>query len=373
VSVSKDRQRGTFMFVTDIAQPDGTRYQMKRRGFATEREAKRAEAKAITDAAGGRATRPGQLTFGAFLIERWLPALRADPKRKASTIAGYERMVPHLVAGLGAVRLPDLTGDVLTALYGRLRAAGKSERTVRYVHVTAHMALNDAVRWRHVGFNAAGDADAPAQTPPNPKAWTPEQVGLFLDEASNDRWWPLWRLAATTGMRRGELAGLRWVDVDLERAELVVTENRVVVDHEVVTGTPKGNRVRRIGLDPATVEVLRAWRRQQLEERMLIGGYWPDTDLVFVWQDGSALHPNVITRTFGRIVSRLDLPPMHLHNLRHAWATSAMLAGVDIKVVSGRLGHSSTRITHDIYTAAVPSMDNAAAALVAGMYDQSTR
>ena len=97
---------------------------------------------------------------------------------------------------------------------------------------------------------------------------------------------------------------------------------------------------------------------------------WPDTELVFVWPDGSPLHPNVITRTYGRIVSAAGLPPMRLHNLRHAWATAALLAGVDIKVVSARLGHSSTRITHDIYTAAVPSMDAAAAELVAGLYDR---
>ncbi len=161
--------------------------------------------------------------------------------------------------------------------------------------------VKDAVRWRLIGFNPAEDADAPAPTLPRPRAWTPEQVGAFLAEAGGDRWAAMWRLAATTGLRRGELAGLRWEDLDLDGGELVVAENRVVVNHRVHTGTPKGNRARRIGLDPATVEALRGW--------------------------------------------------------------------VDIKIVAGRLGHSSTRITHDIYTAVVPSMDAAAAQLVAGLYD----
>ena len=173
-------------------------------------------------------------------------------------------------------------------------------------------------------------------------------------------------------MRRGELAGLRWCDVDLDAGELVVAENRVVVEHRVVTGTPKSDRSRRIGLDPATVEVLRAWRRQQLEERLVIGALWPDTDLVFVWPDGSPLHPNVITRTYRPDRRAGRLPPMPLHNLRHAWATAALLGRVDIKVVSTGLGHCSTRITHDIYTAAVPSLDAAAAELVAGLYDSRT-
>ena len=101
-----------------------------------------------------------------------------------------------------------------------------------------------------------------------------------------------------------------------------------------------------------------------------MGSCWPDTGLVFVWPDGSPVHPDVISRTYGRIRQRLDLPPMKLHNLRHAWATAALQAGVDVKVVASRLGHSSTRITHDIYTAMVPSMDAAAAELIAGLYDK---
>lgn len=371
MSVHRDARRGTWYYVIDLPRTaDRRRNQRKARGFVTEKDAERAERKARTEVDAGRPSKPGRLTFGAYLIERWLPALRGNPRRKPATIEGYANHVPHLVRHLGEVRMSELAGDRLTAMYGALRAEGKSERTVRYVHTTAHLALKDAVRWRLIGYNPAEDADRPAQTPPRPEAWTPDQVGAFLAEARSDRWWPLWRLAATTGMRRGELAGLRWGDLDLEGAELVVAENRVVVGHEVLTGTPKGNRSRRIGLDSPTVEVLRAWRRQHLEERLVIGDYWPDTDLVFVWPDGSPLHPDVITRTFRRVSDRAGIPPMRLHALRHAWATSAMLAKVDIKVVSSRLGHSSTRITHDIYTASVPSMDTAAAELVAGLYDR---
>lgn len=371
MSVRKDDKRGTWYYVLNLGRtPDGKRHQRLVRGFATERAATLAEAKARVAASEGRTTKPGRLTFGAFLTGRWLPALRADPKRKPSTIAGYATQVPHLVRGLGTVSLADLAGDMLTTFYGQLRAEGKSERTVRFVHTTAHLALKDAVRWRLVGFNAAADADAPAQSIPRPVAWTPEQVAVFLQAARDDRWWALWRLATTTGMRRGELAGLRWCNVDLEAGDVVVAENRVVVNHDVVTGTPKSGRSRRIGLDPATTDALRAWRRQQLEERLVIGALWPDHDLVFVWPDGSPVHPNVITRTFTRIAARAGLPPLRLHNLRHAWATSALLAGVRVQVVSTRLGHSSTRITDDIYTASVPSMDNAAAELVAGLYDR---
>lgn len=367
MSVHYDEDRGTWFFTRRM-----NGQQVRRRGFASDEAALRAEERLLIEFERNRRTlTPKRLTFEHYLTERWLPALRADPNRKPSTIAGYERIArAHLVPRLGAVKLGDVAGDHLTSLYGALRAEGKSERTVRFVHTTAHLALKDAVRWRLLPYNAAEDATAPAQTPPRPKAWTPEQVRTFLDAAERDRWWPLWRLAATTGMRRGEMAGLRWCDLDLDRGELVVAENRVVVDHQVFTGTPKGGRTRRLGLDPVTVDVLRAWKRQQAAERLVIGPYWPDTDLVFVWPDGSPVHPDVITRTYNRIRDAAELPKMHLHNLRHAFATTSLLGGVDIKVVSERLGHSSTRITHDIYTASVPALDRAAAVLVADLYDR---
>lgn len=366
MSVHHDLERDSWFFTRRV---NGR--QVRRRGFASEAAAIRAEERLVVELESNRhALSPKRLTFGAYLTDRWLPALRADPSRKPSTIAGYERMVrAHLVPNLGTIKLAELTGDRLDTLYGQIRAKGRSERTVLYVHTTAHLALKHAKRWRLVGYNAAEDATAPAQTAASPKAWTPDEVRVFLDRAAHDRWWPLWRLVATTGMRRGELAGLRWSDVDLDTGELVVVENRVVVDHQVHTGTPKSGRSRRLGLDSTTVEVLRAWRRRQLEERLVIGPNWPDHDLVFVWPDGSPVHPAVITRTFGRLRDDVGLPKMHLHNLRHAFATSSLIKGVDIKVVSERLGHSSTRITQDIYTASVPALDRAAAQLIADLYD----
>ena len=105
-----------------------------------------------------------------------------------------------------------------------------------------------------------------------------------------------------------------------------------------------------------------------------MGAGWQGDGRVFVWADGSALHPNVITRTFGRLVKQAALPALTIHGLRHSWATTALRAGVPVKVVSGRLGHSSARITLDVYTASIPALDSAAADLVANLFgarDQS--
>jgi integrase len=231
------------------------------------------------------------------------------------------------------------------------------------------------VRWHLIARNVADDADAPRQPGPDPKAWTPAQVSAFLDLAADDRWSALWRLAATTGLRRGELAGLRWPDLGLVSGALSVNRATVVAGGLAVESEPKTARGRRrMSLDPETVETLKAWRKQQREEQFAMGAGWQGDGRVFVWPDGSALHPNVITRSFGRLAERAGLPALTLHGLRHSWATAALEAGVPVKVVSDRLGHSSARITLDVYTASVPSLDAAAADLVAGMFgarDQS--
>jgi integrase len=264
------------------------------------------------------------------------------------------------------MRLAELRGDDIDAAIATL--SERSASTRHKVFVTASKALTDALRWKVVPYNPARDAVAPAQPGPRPVAWSPTEVGRFLEAARSDRWWPLWRLAATTGLRRGELVGLRWSNVDLDGGELVVAENRTLAAGRVVVGTPKSDRVRPVAIDPATIAVLRAWRVAQVSELLALGEYRPDHDYVFTWADGSVVDPLVVTKTFGRIAKRAGLPPLRLHNLRHAWASSALDAGVDLVDVSKRLGHASTRITSDIYIERSSERDAAAAAKVAELY-----
>jgi integrase len=356
---------GRWEFRLDLPGPNGQRRQIKRRR-ATKREAKAERDRLLGESVTQRPTHAKNPYLRDY-VARWLTEIDADPKRAPATKLQYRQLSKHLVRELGDVRLRDLSGDMFTALYDQLRRRGLSESSVRLVHVVAHCAMKDAGRLRLVAYNPVDDAIAPSQTPPRPRAWTPDEVARFLTEAETNRWFALWRLAVTTPLRRGELVGLRWSDLDGD--ELVVANNAVVLDHEIVEGAPKNKRARRVGLDPVTVAALTRWRKQQTEERLLIGKHWPEGDYIWTWQDGTRVHPNVISRTFKRIRDRAGLPTLSLHSLRHAWATAALRAKVDIKVVSNRLGHSSTRITHDVYTAAVPSMDAEAAQVVANLYD----
>lgn len=168
---------------------------------------------------------------------------------------------------------------------------------------------------------------------------------------TDDRLAPLYELMLATGLRRGEAIGLRWEDVDLERRALVVLQQITEVRGHSVIGTPKTKRgTRLVPIDPATVEVLRRHQATQQTERTAWGQAWQDTGLAFTREDGQLLRPEYATRHFQHLAERLGLPAIRLHDLRHTHASLALAAGVELKVVSDRLGHSQISVTADLYT-----------------------
>jgi integrase len=178
----------------------------------------------------------------------------------------------------------------------------------------------------------------------------------------------MWFLLLTTGMRRGEVVGLRWADIDLDGEVLSVSRAIASVDGVAMETEPKTAKGRRaIALDPATVDALRRHRERQAAERDLVGDGWTDSGAVFTYPDGRTLHPDHVMVTFRRLVTGAGLPLIRLHDLRHTAATLALAAGVHPKVVQERLGHSSIGITLDTYSHVVQGMQADAAAKVAGL------
>jgi integrase len=242
-----------------------------------------------------------------------------------------------------------------------------SPKTVRHVHTLLHKALNDAVRWGHLARNPASLAEAPRPRTPEMHVWTAEQLRTFLHEVERERLYAAWLLLITTGMRRGEVLGLTWENVDLRAGRLSVVHSLTVVDyHRVAMLEPKTAKGRRsVALDPATIDALRAHRKQQLEERMVAGPTTQDSGLVFTRPSGAPIHPEYVSRRFTQLSRRAGLPRIRLHDLRHSYATAALTTGISAKVVSERLGHSSVSITLDIYSHVLPSIDEEAANTVA--------
>jgi integrase len=372
------RKRGsTYSYWLDIG-PDpltGKRRQRTKGGFRTKRECQAALNEAISALRSGTLVQPSRRTVASFLVEEWLPAVRMAGLRD-STWASYRMNVEkHLVPGLGAIELQRLSSAQLNAFYRELltkgrrnRAGGLAPKTVRYIHSILHRALRDAVRWGYVVRNVADAADPPKAKTPEMRVWTPAQLRAFLEHVRGDRLYAAWLLAATTGMRRGEILGLRWSDLDVDAGRVAVRRPRILVDYQVQVSEPKTARGRRsLALDPVTVAALRAHRARQAEEKLAVGGRYRDSELVFTGPDGTAVHPERLSDWFRQHVRAAGLPRIRLHDVRHSYATAALAAGVPAKVVSERLGHATIAITLDVYSHVIPGMDAQAANAVASL------
>lgn len=355
----------------------GKRRQKWQSGYRTKRDAERALAEAVDGVNRGTYVPRSRQTVAEF-AQQWLAAIA--PTVRPATHYSYTRNLRlHLLPYVGTATLVSVDAGTLNALYARLLAEGKADgtgsglspRSVRYVHTIAHRMFKDAVRWGRLARNPADAADPPrssASNRPELPTWSPDTLRTFLDGVATDRLGPAFLLAATTGMRRGEVLGLRWADLDLDRARLAIRQTIIAVHHEVQFGEPKTAKGRRtITLDPATVRALREHRKVQAAERLLIGSGWRDHDLLFCRVDGDPLHPERFSRTFGDRVRQLGLPTIRLHDLRHGWATMALAAGVHPKVVQERLGHASIGITLDTYSHVTAGLHADAAEQVAGL------
>jgi integrase len=188
--------------------------------------------------------------------------------------------------------------------------------------MTVRKALGDAARWGLVARNVAQLADPPTPKRADMRTWTAGELRRFLEHDEGERLAALWMLTASTGMRRGEALGLRWVDVDLDLARVAVRQTLVLAGRQVVVSEPKTSRGRRsIALDPRTVAALKAWKTAQIAERLTWGPAWSDSGLVFTREDGTPIHPEWLSDAFEWRVKTAGLPRIRLHDLRHTHAS----------------------------------------------------
>jgi len=226
----KQSRNGTWYFVVDTTPAGATaRQQTRRRGFGTRRAAQAALTRTLRDLSDQTYVAPARQTLGDFLTTTWLPVMSATVR--PSTLDSYSRNIRIHVASkaIATVSLQQVAAPMLNALYTDLLTGGTrralSPRTVAYVHTILHRAFRDAVRWNLIVRNPADLADPPRARPGQrapARTWTGEEIAQFLTVTSGSRYCPLWRLIATTGLRRGEALGLSWDDVDLDQARLSV-------------------------------------------------------------------------------------------------------------------------------------------------------
>lgn len=338
-------------------------------GFRTRKDAEAELAKVVGRMDEETYVEPSKQTLAEYLAD-WLAGVRPPAGGiRYSTWYSYGRNLQnHVIPAIGSKRLRKLQPNDLNKLYADLLDKGLSPRSVHYVHAIIRRALNEALRAGQITRNPAQLARPPKQTRPRMKTWTAEELRQFLRHVRDDILYASYLLAAMTGMRRGELLGLRWDDLDLKAGKLSVRQTLVEVNYELCFSEPKTARGRRVvDLDSATVAALDAHRKRQIEERLAHGPAWRDSGLVFTRQDGSPSHPDGLSDAFKRHVRAAGLQLIRFHDLRHTYATLALDAGMKPWDLSDRLGHASVAFTLDVYRHAIPATQKEAAEKVASL------
>lgn len=363
----RKRAKGTWSVVLDRGRDPvtGKRRQLWRTVKGTKKQAEAALAKLINEFEAGHDLDPTRVTVSEYLSQ-WLAD--SDSRLAPSTLQRYERLFRLQVQPcVGHLQLAKLRPVHLQSLYRRLLGDGLSAQTVLHVHRALFTALRHAVKLQMIPVNPAE-----AVTPPKPvqrdvHPMTPADAEMVLSAVAGT-WLDIpVVLALGTGLRRGEICGLRWGDLDLEASRLRVMQTVQHIGKELRFLPPKTHRSRRsIALPAFVVESLRRHALAQGEMRALAGSSWQNHNLVVCHPDGSPLRPDSVTHAFSKVAKRIGLP-LTFHGLRHAHASLMLAGGVHLKVVSDRLGHSSIAITADLYSHVAPALDDEAAAALDGL------
>ena len=306
----------------------------------------------------GQFVEPASMTLNAYL-DNWLEDV-ARIKVRQATFDGYEaKLKVHVRNSIGLKRLCDLQAHDIQKLYNEMMKKGLSAKTVRHVHNVVSPALKQAVRWKLINQNPCELCQLPKLVKKEMTCFTPEETAIFLKHAKSDRYYAAFVIAIETGMRPEEYLGLQWKDVDFEHRRLSVNRALVLVKGGGFTFTePKTAQSRRsVPLSQSAIAALKTHRRVQLENRMLINDAYADCGLVFPSEVGTpTLYGNLDRRHFKKIIKAARLRKIRLYDLRHTMATLLLLKGVNPKIVSERLGHSSIALTLDTYSHVLPTM-----------------
>jgi integrase len=371
------------------AGPDSRRCRIRRGGYPSRAAATAVLARLRDPGHGDQGG--GVLTVGDWLAH-WLVS-RAAPA--ASTVRGYTAHVRlYLAPYLGPVLLAELSAGHVQAMFTAISRQHQelgspvSAATLNRIRATLRAALNAAVRRGLIGDNPASRAELPRARRPRAVVWTPgrvehwqrtgerpavtvwtaAQTATFLRSIQDHRMYACYHLIALRGLRRGEAAGLRWCDVDLEGKTAVISQQLQQYDGHLTVCPPKTpHSIRTIALDHTTVAALRTHRDRQRAEASAFGPGYHASGYVFTGLNGHPMAPDRLSRTFKKLAADAGLPPVRLHDLRHGAATLALAAGVDLRTVQDQLGHSSIVLTADTYISVLPEVARTAAEKVAAL------
>jgi len=295
-------------------------------------------------------------------LSTWLET--AKQQLKPGSFHRYETNTRlHILPVIGKHALSKLTPQHVQALYTQKMESGLSSTTVRQIHLILHRALKDAQRMGLVQRNVTEMVRPPRTRKIEMKTLDARQVDLFFEAVANERLEALFVLAVTTGMRQGELLGLRWQDVDVDKGVLHINRTLYMRGGSIILSEPKTLHSKRtIHLTKLAIYALRKHRIKYLQEALAFGPTWnAEYNLVFPTSTGNPiLASHLVEQPFHRVLKKAGLPMIRFHDLRHTAATLMLEHGINPKVVSEILGHSDIAITLGVYGHITPRMQQMA-------------
>jgi integrase len=302
-----------------------------------------------------------QLTLERYL-QSWLDG--KDLSIRPNTARNYRRYAEqHILPVIGKLRLQNIQPAHIRQLYLRMQVEGKGERTIQLVHATLHCALKQAVRERLIGYNPMDAVQRPRVETQAFEIFTEEQARTFLAATRDHPYEALFYLALTTGLRKGELLGLMWSDVDWEKSSLRVERQLQQASWsraELVPTKTKSGR-RQVKLGKATLAKLQEYRLRQETQKTLAGNDWHENGMIFTTSIGTYIDQSKVSREFKRILRENDLPDLRFHDLRHTSISLLLDIGTPVNTVQRRAGHSKASVTTDIYGHVMAHSQDAAA------------
>ena len=349
----------------------GNPRQASRTFRGSKREADSSLARFVTEVVSGSVVSTASVTIDEY-IDRWIEHIA--PTRSSTTVRGYKAKAKRISAKLGHLRIDKVTPQHLDRAYREWLNEGLHPSSVHHLHRVLSAAFNQAVKWELL-------RSAPtARSSPPPRRLQPKEIPSvatvqLLIDAAEKRGQPVLAtaiaLAATTGLRRGELAGLQWSDVDVERRRLEVHRSiKNDVESGWIAGPPKTHQARRIALDEFTAEVLRLHRAHAEKWAREAGTTLSDTSYVLTLDPSGQkpIKPDSLGQSFARLCSKEKKVGLTLHSLRHFSASMLIASGRDVRTIAGRLGHSDATTTLRVYAHMVEGRDQDAADFLGGLF-----
>lgn len=330
-------------------------------GFKTKKEAEKFLAEKVSEVAQGRYTEPSKELFADYL-QTWLEDKKMQVR--PSTWKTYDWIARcYVIPHLGKMELSKIKPAVLQKFYHQLqnRQEPLGARTVIQVHLLVKASLDRAVKWGLLPNNPANAVDAPRYRKKEMEVWSEDEVRRFLKVAEQHRLYGAFHLAVTSGMRMGEILGLRWTDIDFNKRTLSVSQALSKAEKGYMMQEPKTKSGKRnIALSQSSMAILEQHKRKQAAEKLRAGSMYQDNGLVFASSVGTPIGARNFTRVYHTLRKKADVTQINFHSIRHTHATLMLKQGVHPKIVSERLGHANISITLDTYSHVIPGLQQAA-------------